>query len=122
MDAAGFIGTAVLPPYPRTMGTDVPEFAMKRTYELKEITFTSDYQDSCTTLAIQTAINICAGDLFLVGYDGYPGGILSEKETALTRENRAIFEAYEQTMNKPLVSLTPSLYKELTVKSIYQYI
>ena len=122
VDAAGFIGTAVLPPYPRTMGTDVPEFAMKRTYELKESTFTSDYQDSCTTLAIQTAINICAGDLFLVGYDGYPGGILSEKETALTRENRAIFEAYEQTMNKPLVSLTPSLYKELTVKSIYQYI
>lgn len=122
VDAVDFIDTAILPPYPRMMGTDVPEFAMQHTYELKEITFTTDYQDSCTTLAIQTAIDICAVDLLLVGYDGYPGGILSEKETALTRENRIIFEAYEQYMNKPLVSLTPSLYKELTVKSVYQYI
>lgn len=122
VDAVNFIDTAILPPYPRMMGTDVPEFAMQHTYELKEITFTTDYQDSCTTLAIQTAIDICAVDLLLVGYDGYPGGILSEKETALTRENRIIFEAYEQYMNKPLVSLTPSLYKELTVKSVYQYI
>lgn len=122
VDASTFADVAILPPYPRTMGTDVPEFAMPYTYELKEITFTSEYQDSCTTLAIQTAIDICPGDLLLVGYDGYPGGILSEKETALTRENRIIFEAYERALDKPLVSLTPSLYKELTVKSVYQYI
>lgn len=122
VDSSTFADTAILPPYPRTMGTDVPEFAMQYTYELKEITFTSEYQDSCTTLAIQIAIEICSEDLLLVGYDGYPGGILSEKETALTRENRIIFEAYERALNKPLVSLTPSLYKELTVKSVYQYI
>lgn len=122
VDAAHFTDIAVLPPYPRTMGTDVPEFAMSHTFELKEINFTSNYQDSCTTLAIQTAMEISHGDIFLVGYDGYPGSILSEKEMALSRENRSIFEAYEQVSNKPLVSLTPSLYKELTVKSVYQYI
>ena len=122
VDAAHFIDVAVLPPYPRTMGTDVPEFAMPHTFELKEISFTSAYQDSCTTLAIQTAMEVCGGDIFLVGYDGYPGSILSEKEMALSRENRIIFEAYEQALNKPLISLTPSLYKELIVKSVYQYI
>ena len=122
VNSENFSDTVILPPYPRTMGTDVPEFAMQHTYELNEITFTSDYQDSCTSLAIQTAIEICSGELFLVGYDGYPGNILSEKEMALSRENRIIFEAYQHALNKPLVSLTPSLYKELTVKSIYQYI
>lgn len=122
VDAVHFTDIAVLPPYPRTMGTDVPEFAMPHTFELKEISFTSAYQDSCTTLAIQTAMEICDGEIFLVGYDGYPGSILSEKEMALSRENRIIFEAYEQALNKPLISLTPSLYKELIVKSVYQYI
>lgn len=122
VDATHFVDIVVLPPYPRTMGTEVPEFAISHTYELKEITFTSEYQDSCTTLAIQTAMQVCAGELFLVGYDGYPGSILSEKEMALSRENRIIFEAYEQVTNKSLVSLTPSLYKELIVKSLYQYI
>lgn len=119
---ANFTDTAILPPYPRIMGTDVPEFVMQRTYELKEITFTSAYQDSCTTLAIQTAIEISSGTPFLVGYDGYPGNVLSEKEMALSYENRTIFEAYNQTMNKPLISLTPSLYKEVIVKSVYQCI
>lgn len=122
VDTSNFVDTVVLPPYPRTMGTDVPEFAMLNTYELKDITFTSEYQDSCTSLAIQIAMEICGIDLFLVGYDGYPGDILSEKEMALSHENRIIFRSYEQSSNKFLVSLTPSLYKELVVKSIYQYI
>ena len=122
VDATNFADIAILPPYPRTMGTDVPEFAKSHTFELKEISFTSNYQDSCTTLAIQTAIEISQGDIYLVGYDGYPGNILSEKEMALSRENRTIFEAYEKELNKPLISLTPSLYKELIVKSVYQYI
>lgn len=122
VDATNFADTAILPPYPRTMGTDVPEFARLRTFELKEITFTPNYQDSCTTLAIQTAMEISQGEIYLVGYDGYPGSILSEKEMALSRENRIIFEAYEKEVNKPLISLTPSLYKELIVKSVYQYI
>lgn len=122
VDTSNFVDTVVLPPYPRTMGTDVPEFAMLNTYELKDITFTSEYQDSCTSLAIQIAMEICGIELFLVGYDGYPGNILSEKEMALSHENRIIFRSYEQSSNKFLVSLTPSLYKELVVKSIYQYI
>ena len=48
--------------------------------------------------------------------------MLSEKEVTLTTENRELFMECESLLGKPLVSLTPSLYKELNVESIYQYI
>ncbi len=120
--AEQFKATCVLPPYPRKLGTDVPEYAEKATYELSKIDFTSEYQDSCTTLAIQTALNICKGNIYIVGYDGYPGSVLSEKEVALSNENMALLQDYEKYTGKKMKSLTPSLYPELEVESIYQFI
>lgn len=117
-----FVGRCVLPPYPRKLGTDVPDFAITETFELDGMVFTDRYLDSCTTLAIQTALNLCSGSIYIVGYDGYPSSILSEKEVALTNENRSIFSDYCKFTGKKLVSLTPSLYKELQVESIYQFI
>lgn len=122
VDSTNFTDIVVLPPYPRTMGTDVPEFAMQHTYELKEISFTSEYLDSCTTLAFQTAIEICKGELYIVGYDGYPGNILSEKEVTLTNENNEIFMSCIKTRGCMLKSLTPSIYRTLEVISIYQFL
>ena len=122
VSAEQFKATCVLPPYPRKLGTDVPEYAEKATYELPKIEFTKEYQDSCTTLAIQTALNICKGDIYIVGYDGYPGSVLSEKEVALSNENMALLQDYENSTGKKMQSLTPSLYPELDVVSIYQYI
>lgn len=120
--SVGFKDIVILPPYPRTMGTEVPVFAEKNTFELKAIEFINDYKDSSTTIAIQTAFNICEGKLYCIGYDGYPGSVLSEKEMALTHENKAIFEAVAAVIDKKLTSLTPSLYKELEVVSVYQFI
>ena len=120
--ADGFKDTVILPPYPRTMGTDVPAFAESNTFELNDIEFINDYKDSSTTIAIQTALDICAGELYCIGYDGYPGSVLSEKEMALTHENKTIFEAVAAVIDKKLTSLTPSLYKELEVVSVYQFI
>ena len=120
--ADGFKDIVILPPYPRTMGTEVPEFAEKNTFELNAIEFINDYKDSSTTIAIQTALDICAGELYCIGYDGYPGSVLSEKEMALTHENKTIFEAVAAVIDKKLTSLTPSLYKELEVVSVYQFI
>ena len=122
VSAEQFKGTCVLPPYPRKLGTDVPEYAENATFELSKIEFTMEYQDSCTTLAIQTALNICKGNIFIVGYDGYPGSILSEKEVALSNENMALLQDYEKYTGKKLRSLTPSLYPELEVVSLYQFI
>lgn len=122
VSAEQFKATCVLPPYPRKLGTDVPEYAEKATYELPKIEFTTEYQDSCTTLAIQTALNICKGNIYIVGYDGYPGSVLSEKEVALSNENMALLQDYVKYTGKKMKSLTPSLYPELEVESIYQFI
>lgn len=122
VSAEQFKATCVLPPYPRKLGTDVPEYAEKVTFELPKIEFTTKYQDSCTTLAIQTALNICKSNIYVVGYDGYPGSVLSEKEVALSNENMALLQDYEKYTGKKMKSLTPSLYPELEVESIYQFI
>lgn len=117
-----FKGKCILPPYPRKLGTDVPDFAITNTFELERIEFTDRYYDSCTTLAIQVALNLSSKNIYIVGYDGYPSSILSEKEMALTNENRALFEDYHRFTKQKMVSLTQSLYDELEVKSVYQFI
>jgi 4-hydroxy 2-oxovalerate aldolase len=117
-----FNGQCILPPYPRKMGTEVPAFLQKETYELSKIEFAAEYSDSCTTVALQTAACFCDGDIFLVGYDGYRGNVLSEKEAALSRENRLLFSDFKRFYNRSLLSLTPSLYEELDINSIYRYI
>jgi 4-hydroxy 2-oxovalerate aldolase len=115
-------GTCILPPYPRTMGTEVPEYAEQSTYELPEISFIDEYKDSVTTVAIQLGQNLTDGEVYLVGYDGYPGSVLSEKEVSLTHENNEIFSGYAKTRGCQMKSLTPSIYRTLDVTSIYQFI
>lgn len=117
-----FMGKCILPPYPRKLGTDVPDFAKDKTFELEKIQFTNRYFDSCTTLAIQVALNLSKKNIYIVGYDGYPSSILSEKEMALTNENKSLFADYHTFTGRKLVSLTQSLYDELEIESIYQFI
>ena len=100
------------------MGTDVPKMANEQTYELESISFIDKYQDSCTTIAVELAKELTDGEIYIVGYDGYRDAKLSDKEIKLTRENEEIFERFA-ALGKPLVSLTPSLYKQLETKSIY---
>lgn len=117
-----FDGTCILPPYPRTMGTEVPPYAEKNTFELSSVDFTHEYKDSVTSVALQTSMQLATEDVYMVGYDGYPGNILSEKEMDLTHENISIFEAYKNATGKQLKSLTPTLYKELIIESVYKFI
>lgn len=78
--------------------------------------------DSCTAVALQVSIEFQADEIYIIGYDGYQGQVLSEKEMDLTIENRALFLKYVNATGKILTSLTPTLYKELNIKSIYQYL
>jgi 4-hydroxy 2-oxovalerate aldolase len=121
-DNQPFFGKCILPPYPRVMGTEVPENAVQVTFELDSIRFTNTYSDSCTAIAIQLALDIAGNNIYTVGYDGYPGSILSEKEMALTSENREIFGCYASFTGQKLKSLTPTLYKGLEVESLYHNI
>ena len=67
-------------------------------------------------------MNLTDGGIFVIGYDGYPGNVLSEKEVSLTNENKTIFNAFKEARGEQLKSLTPSLYRDLEVVSVYQYI
>ena len=118
----GFKGKCILPPYPREMGTDVPDFVHDATFELPKIEFTQKYLDSCTSVALQSAAMCYANKIFIIGYDGYSGNNLSEKEISLTNENQYLFSSFKIFYKKPLLSLTPSLYEELDVQSVYQYL
>jgi len=117
-----FNGVCVLPPYPRKLGTDVPDCAEKATYEIETIDFTVGFEDSCTALAIQTALNLSEGEIYVVGYDGYPGNVLSEKEVMLSNETKTLFTDYEKHTGGKMKSLTPSIYPELDIESVYQFI
>jgi 4-hydroxy 2-oxovalerate aldolase len=116
-----FNGICVMPPYPRKMGTDVPKHVQDQTFELPQISFISKYLDSCTTLAVELAHMLKAdnGNLYVVGYDGYQGHVLTEKELTLNRENEEIFDSYTAWSGRKIISLLPTLYKTLDVKSLY---
>lgn len=120
--AENFNATCVLPPYPRAMGTEVPAYAEDYTVELISVDFTDQFKDSVTTVALQLAMNLTDGEIFVIGYDGYPGNVLSEKEVALTFENKTIFQSFKDAKGEQIKSLTPSLYKDIEVVSVYQLI
>lgn len=122
VNAHDFKDSVILPPYPRTMGTEVPVFAEDNTFELTSIDFINDYKDSSTTIAFQMSLLIASNNIYCIGYDGYPGSVLSEKEITLTNENKTIFDAFRKVSGNKLKSLTPSLYKELDIVSVYQFI
>ncbi len=115
-------GICVLPPSPREMCVDVPNCVKNRTYELEHVGFDLKYQGSVTTIALQLASELTDGTIWVVGYDGYSGLALSEKELALMRENKEIFCAFREAFGDRLVSLVPTLYNELTIKSVYQFL
>lgn len=114
-------GTCILPPYPREMGTDVPDVVTASTYELQNVEFTSSYQDSVTAVALQLALLLTDCEVKVAGYDGYAGTLLSEKEMTLMRENSALFAAFRST-GRSLTAITPSLYAELKTDSIFKYL
>ena len=113
----GFDGKCILPPFPRKMGTYIPEPLKDNVCQLKEVSFTNEYLDSHTALAIQTAINLGVEEVLVVGYDGYKGN-MNAKEQELYQENEFLFEKAKDSVSK-IVSITPSTYKKLNSESIY---
>jgi len=113
-----FVTNCVLPPYPRKMGTYIPESLEKKSTELGSITFSDVVYDSHTVLALQTAIELKASSVFVIGYDGYSGNSVSQNEIELSIENESLFSDFTKACC-PLIALTPSLYKNLQPDSVY---
>ena len=107
----------ILPPYPRKMGTYIPESVKRNTYELDAIDFAEEEYDSHTAIALQTALNLGAVNVYLVGYDGYINGTAAKKDQELFLENTYLFDCAKSKLK--LTSLLPTEYKMVENKSIY---
>lgn len=116
-----FKGTCVLPPFPRKMGTYVPDAMLEFATELQEINFTQLLNDSHSAVAIQTAINLGAKNCYVVGYDGYSNSAVGNKEQELFIENETLFADAAKHGIK-LISLTTTRYKNLISDSIFAHI
>ena len=108
---------AVLPPFPRTMGTYIPTFFNNKAFQLKQISFTDIGKDSVTSLSIQTALDMGAKEIVFIGYDGYQDDV-SSNEIDLFNENENLFVNLHE-LKIEFFSLTPSVYNELPKNSIY---
>jgi 4-hydroxy 2-oxovalerate aldolase len=114
-----FGGQCVLPPFPRKMGTYVPQVIRQRCYELPAISFTAKLRDTHTALALQTALQVGARQVLLVGYDGYQEKTITQIEKGLSDENEFLFSAFATHTGNPLRSLTPTNYAGPEVTSVY---
>jgi 4-hydroxy 2-oxovalerate aldolase len=118
-DLYNFHGQCILPAYPRKMGTYIPEMVKEVSFELKAVDFTDKHQDSHTALALQTALELKATNVFVAGYDGYANGTISPKEQALISENEHSFQNYQKISK--LVGILPTKYS-IDVQSVYSLI
>lgn len=120
-EISNFKGFCVLPPFPRKMGTFVPESIIHLAKELPEVTFTNLLNDSHTAIALQTAINLGAKNCYIVGYDGYNNTAVGNKEQELFFENETLFQDAKRN-GLSIKSLTPTRYKNVISDSIFAYI
>ena len=115
----GFKSDCILPPFPRKMGTYVPEDVIDSTYEMSSVNIVPDINDTHTVLAFQLARDLGVQEAFLVGYDGYNKDTISTKEQKLFNENEYIFAHAMKLMS--LISIVPSAYS-IPSKSVYSFV
>ncbi|MHC1703450.1 MAG: aldolase catalytic domain-containing protein [Tenuifilaceae bacterium] len=118
-DFKTFRGKCILPPYPRKMGTYLPEVVKPFSYELVDVNFTDNYKFTHTALALQTAIDLNAEVIYLAGYDGYENDQITNKEQTWITENEYLFQRAKQKVK--IVSLTSTRYS-IETKSVYSII
>lgn len=111
----------VLPPEPRELGTFIPKDLKSNIFEIKKSEFEKNIAASHCSTAIESILSLKIKKAELIGFDGYLSKKKSSKEDLLFNENEFIFKKAKQFGLK-LVSLTPTLYNNLTSDSIYSRI
>ena len=111
----------LLPPHPRKMGTYVPKNFHGNAYELNALSCSKHLWDTTTSVALEVGLMNKIKTIFFVGYDGYYGEDLNQSSLALFNLNEEVFREYVENHNQRLVTLTPSLYRNLEKSSIYHY-
>ncbi|MEX0312828.1 MAG: aldolase catalytic domain-containing protein [Allomuricauda sp.] len=118
-DVSQFNHTYIYPPFPRAMGTLIPEEIKKRAKELETIRFTEKSKDSPMALGFQIALDLGVKKVFLAGFDGYDTSI-SQTQFALAQENQNIIN--DAVKGLEVISITPTKYKKLDTISIYSIV
>ena len=113
--------TCIYPPFPRKMGTSIPEDIKSLSRELEAITFTKASDDSPFSVSVQVALNLKVNQIFLAGFDGYDT-TLDQNQFALAKENQLIINDLSAIKNVSVQSLTDTKYKNLEVLSVYSLI
>lgn len=108
----------IYPPYPRKMGTSMPDILIENSKELSKITFTDSNLDSPLTIATQLALDLGVKELFLIGFDGYDAD-LNKNQFVLAQENQEIIDDIRRIKEIEFFSLAPTKYKNINITSIY---
>lgn len=118
----GFVGKAVLPPYPRKMGTYIPQIVLERAFELDSMGSFQDFSDSHTAIALRVAEIFRSNKIYLLGYDGYSENKIGEKEMNLFNENEYLFSVWSKRYDCKISSLTKTKYSQVNHDTIYSKI
>lgn len=110
-----FIEQLIFEPSPRKINVNIPTHNI--VCELKSIEFIDRFHDSPLAISLQTALDIKATTIELVGFDGYTE-LKSKKELYLMQENQQIISSFSKEQQK-ISSLTKTHYKSLIQQSIY---
>lgn len=113
--------TCVYPPFPRNMGTIIPDGIKEVSVELETINFTEASIDSPMALGFQIALDLGVKDIFLAGFDGYDTTI-NQTQFMLAQENQNILNDATQLKGITVLSVTPTKYRKVKIKSIYSLI
>lgn len=108
----------VLPPSPREFGTYVPKQWEDNTFELEKDLIQKEGSFSHCSLSLEIASKTKLNQFFLAGFDGYSDFDFSNQKRELFDENDKSFKYFSKKGFK-LLSITPSLYKNLISDSIY---
>lgn len=108
----------VLPPSPREFGTYVPKQWEDNTFELEKDLTQKEESISHCSLSLEIASKTKLNQFFLAGFDGYSDNDFSNHKRELFDENDKSFKHFSKKGLK-LLSLTPSLYKNLISDSVY---
>ncbi|MEH6679587.1 MAG: hypothetical protein V7724_03525 [Sediminicola sp.] len=113
--------TCVYPPFPRNMGTVIPEAIKDVSVELSEVEFTRSSKDSPMAIGFQIALDMGVKKIYLAGFDGYDTTI-DQTQFMLAKENQNILNDASEVNDLEVISITPTKYKNVKIISIYSLI
>ena len=108
----------IIAPYPREMGTFLPENFDNNIFELGSYTFTKKYYDSPFAIALQLALEVNADKVDLIGFDGYNLNS-SNKMLQVINENQYLIDNFNLKSNIKINSFTLTTYSNTSTKSIF---